>query len=857
MIPNIRDQFKDSVSKHRDGIAIRYKKNDIGWIGIGYGDLYKNIVALSNFLGDIHIGKDDKIAILMHNRPEWPVVFLSIALAGAVSVPLNPESDRLEIENNLNDAGCKLLFVEGGQSDFLNNIRTHCPTIEKVVSVDSDEFSKIQNTDEIQDHNNITIIDSDVACILYTSGTTDTPKGVMLTHGNLISNCDALFRLGLLAEGGSIVSILPLYHAFPLTITMLVPLIFGRTIIYPGTMKGEELLACMRETNPDIFVAVPQIYYLFLERISDELNHIPFPFRVVLNSVLGYLYKLRQRTNINAAKFLLKKLHGRFGTSLRLFASGGAKLDEEAEKKLSMLGFTILNGYGLTETSPVLTMNTLEKSRPGSVGMPIPDVEIKIVNKNKDGIGEVTARGPNIMKGYYRRDDLTRQVIKDGWFYTGDLGYIDKDGYLFLTGRSKEIIVLSSGVNLYPDEIEDAYMKHAPIKEMCVFDIPAVKGPEGREVLWAVIRPDLEFFRKYGEVNLRNVIRERLDNASRTLVVYKRIMGFHVTLEPLSRTSLGKLKRFAIREIFLPEIIKEEKHTRPKVVVSPEDNLLVQTDYGKKIIRYLARLRKGGDAILPGDSLELDLGIDSLGRIELISGLEKVLGIKIADEVIGNAFTVRDLIRGIGAILEKGTENLAVDSGESASGSGEEYWGRLFQIPPREKNLNKIDLNPGFWTFLATIPFVGIVRVFFRIFSSLRVEGSDTIIKDGPLIFYVNHVSYFDGLLIGAALPWPLLRDTFFIGFTLDGEIAMFKKGFGILAKESGARLVPVFLEGAYEAWPRTSAFPKRHPIKVKFGEAVRVEELEQKGFKMGAVDAYEAVCLSAREILKGMGSEK
>jgi long-chain acyl-CoA synthetase len=896
MAQNLKEKFEETISSYCGKIAIEHKK-DGRWSGLSYGDLKNRVGALSAFLLKKNVKKDDKIALLLENRPEWPLVFFSTVFLGAVSVPLNPESTPEEIENILRDSECRFVFVSGHTLDLMEEVRRKCPSIEEVFSVDSDEFKDVIKKPPEQTQKTETS-GSALACILYTSGTTAEPKGVMLTHANLLANCDSLYRMGLVTPEDSIISVLPLHHAYPLTVTMLFPLLYGGRVVYPGSMRAEDVLKAMREKRPTVFVAVPQIFYTFHQKITDALKRIPFPFNLMNKAVIKALHRIRQRTGINLSRYFLYGIHRKFGKSMRLFASGGAKLDEDVQKTLFELGFTILEGYGLTETSPVLTFNPLEKPKPGSVGIAVPDVELQITDKDEKGTGEVIARGPNIMQGYYKKADMTAEVIKNGWFHTGDLGYFDEDGYLFLTGRLKEVLVLSSGKNIYPEEIEEVYSRHAPVKEMCVFEAPLKKGKE--TALWAIVVPDLEFFKKYGEVNLETVIKERFDNASRTLPAYKRLMGFSITLEVLPRTLLGKVKRYAVRELYASKL-EEERLAEPEKL-SEEDLELAEGDTGKKVIRCLKKQPGAKKAITPAGLLELDLGIDSLGRIELASDLEKAFGMKIKDEIIGGAFTVRDLIRGIEALSKEPVE--ALPEHEMVTASDPEYWRKLFQVLPREENLKKIALNPGFGAWLGCFLFIGVFYILFKTRYSLKVEDQDNLPKSGPYILYVNHTSYFDGLLVAASLPHFPKLDLFFVGFrpyfavpiirnlikigriipldfsahflealrscyyvlknkrnlcvfpeglrTLDGNVGTFKKGFGILAKESKAKLVPVALKGAYESWPRTSAFPKRkrHPITVRFGKALDPEELEKYGYELGAKDGYEAVCLAAREAL-------
>jgi long-chain acyl-CoA synthetase len=332
----------------------------------------------------------------------------------------------------------------------------------------------------------------------------------------------------------------------------------------------------------------------------------------------------------------------------------------------------------------------------------------------------------------------------------------------------------------------------------------------------------------------------------------------------------------------------------------------MEADLGRRIINYLEKQTGAKKTIVPGDLLELDLGVDSLGRIELAAGLEKLLRVEIKDEIVGNAFTVRDLIQGIEPLLPSGAKMPE----EEAIPSALRNWKEMLKGPPAEENLAKIDLSPGFGAWLACFLFTRMLKVIFKTFYSLKVEGRENFPRGGPYILYVNHTSYFDGFLVGAAVPHFLILDLFFVGFrpyftvpvtrdlvkvgriipldfsshflealkscyyvlengknlclfpeglrTLNGEVGNFKKGFGILAKETKVKqLVPILIEGAYEAWPRTSTFPKRHPIKVKIGKLLEIDQLEKEGLEEGASDSYDAICIAAKKHLVEMKGKK
>ncbi|MCX5716346.1 MAG: AMP-binding protein [Candidatus Omnitrophica bacterium] len=567
---------------------------------------------------------------------------------------------------------------------------------------------------------------------------------------------------------------------------------------------------------------------------------------------------------------------------MRFFASGGARLDPKVAKGLSGLGFKILEGYGLTETSPIVTFNPVRKQKFGSVGMVIPDVEIKILNPDKNKTGEVLIKGPNVMKGYYKRPKETEEVLKSGWFYSGDFGHIDKDGYLFLTGRLKEIIVLSSGKNIYPEEIETHYQKSPFIKELCVLGILK----EGAtEELGAVIVPDAEHFKKIGEVNIREKIKWELETLSKEIAAYKRIMGFTITKTELPRTRLGKIKRYEVEKVY-----KDQFADRGPQVADHRLNdgtqVILNTDVGKKVVEFLIKAKGIKKSINADDHLELDLGIDSLGRVELAVGLEKVFGIGIPDEDFSRIFTVKD-------IIEKISEFILKKPGSTAGRevSDETMWKTILQKDPKEDIKAKIDLAPNF--FAKTLAFLGTkcLYVIFKIFFRLKIEGVENIPKEGPFILCPNHSSYLDAFIVAASVPHKCELNLFFMGFkayfiqpviknlirlmrvipvdpaaeligamqasafvihnkkslcifpegkrSIDGEVKELKKGIGILAKELNVTLVPVYIKGAFLAWPRGQTFPKPHPIKITFGKPIE-----------HPVGSYEKIAHFLREAL-------
>ena len=633
MFKNLPEAFTDSALKYPRLTAIQWKNGD-HWTKISYGELHGNIRTLSSSLPRYYgVKKGERAAILIGNRPEWPIVFFGLLFAGVVPVPVNRLAPPEEIGRILEDSGCRIAFTESGFS--LTGIR--------IVRVDSDEFKRtLYFFPESVSVNTESAKGDDDACIMYTSGTTAVPKGVVLSHGNLLSNIYSLYRLGFMKPGDGVVSVLPLYHAYAMVVTTIGPLLYGGRVVYPGSIRSKEVIDAIREARAAIFVGVPLIFNAFYKTITGALEKMPALLRIFITRAADFLYAVRRRTGINLSRYFFYGIHRRFGRSMYLLLSGGSRLKEEVETGMFKFGFTLLNGYGLTETSPVLTMNPIKKPKIGSVGIPIADVELKIRGKNKKNTGEVYTRGPNVMKGYYKKEGLTRQVMDGRWFKTGDMGYMDEDGYLFLTGRKSELITLELGINIYPDAIEEAYLAGAPVKEICVFDIPSKNGVKETQVLWAVAVPDMAFFKSKGTGNPYASVKAAFESVSRRLSIPERLMGFSLTLETLPRTLLGKVKRRKVKESYLSGGIREAFYPEKRCLTEKILEMM-RKPHVEKIIDSIRKQTKVRE-ITPDDSFELDLGIDLLGRPELALELEKQLGLKMKEEEMNTIFTVGELI---------------------------------------------------------------------------------------------------------------------------------------------------------------------------------------------------------------------
>src|SRR4030042_825872 len=428
--------------------------------GYSYEEILSSSKSIASFLFNRGVKKGDRVAILLEGRPEWGIVYLGISFLGAAAAPI-------------------------------------------------DAFPSIDP--------------EDIASLIYTSGTTGKPKGVVLTHRNFLSNVQSVQKANIIGERDCLLSILPLHHSYPFMVNFLGPILIGSKVVYLQSLKGPDILKTMSEKNVTALVGVPQLFAMLRRGMIDGIRKVTPPLKWVVLSLLRLSGFLRDTLRINPGKIIFSFIHKRFGKRFRFFVSGGAKLDPKVSQDFEALGFTLLEGYGLTETSPVISFNPPNHIKRGSGGLPLSEGEIKINDPNEEGTGEIAVRGPNVMKGYYRNPEESDKVMKDGWFLTGDLGYVDKDGYLYITGRTKEVIVLSSGKNIYPEEIEKHYLQSPLIKEICVFG--EGKTPGIADMLKAVIVPNIEYMKEKNISNFNEAVKWQINALSSKIAPYKKIMG--------------------------------------------------------------------------------------------------------------------------------------------------------------------------------------------------------------------------------------------------------------------------------------------------------------------------------------------
>lgn len=547
MLQRCVEKFGPLTALQMKGPYNQYKKTT-------YNQLFDSVNKIGSYLVQNGVNKGDRVALLCENRPEWPLCYFGITNIGAVAVPFDPKLEPEEIFNLLENSGSSMIFVSESLLEKIDQIKSRLPGLTKVISIDKDLpkiLSALPPATPTPCH---PIVPDDIAAIIYTSGTTGAPKGVMLSHGNIMSNVVEVCPIfWMIAPGDNFLSVLPAYHTFAAIADMFASLYLGATTTYAESLKSYNLIQNMQETKVSILCGVPLLFNLFMDGIMREVEGKGPAAKMLFKILFSVSWLFKNFLRINAGRKLFKIVQDKFGGNIRFFVSGGAAIDPELLRKFDLMGFTIIQGYGLTETSPILAACRVEDNVLGSVGKALPGVELQISRPGPDGNGEIIARGPNIMKGYYKNKEATDEVIVDGWFHTGDLGRFDKDGNLYITGRCKDVIVLGSGINVYPDEVEFALSKSPFIKEVCVFGGTVKEGArKGTEEVRAAVHPDLERIKgekpRTGKEETRKFIGEEIERLGKTLTDYKRVVKYFISDEELPKTATRKIKRFLVKE---------------------------------------------------------------------------------------------------------------------------------------------------------------------------------------------------------------------------------------------------------------------------------------------------------------------
>lgn len=554
-ITDLKEMINITREKFAEKPFIKYKKDKKGEIDvITYNQFIDDINGLGTQL--INLGlKNKKIAVIGENRYEWAVAYLATCCGAGVIVPLDKSLPANEIESLIIRSGVEAIFYSNKYNEIMEDIKQRKTTdLRYYISMDLDlrnsgvysqkEF--IKKGKELINSGDRSFLDAtinpdEMSFMIFTSGTTAMSKAVMLSHKNVCTNLMDIGSVLKLDESDTLLSFLPLHHTFECTVGFLYVVYKGSAVAYCEGIR--HIAENIKEYQITAMISVPALYenmYKNVMRSIEKKGKLPEVEKIM--KLTGML----SRVGLDVRKKMFKEIHDTLGGKLRLMVNGAAALDPEVEKGFGNLGFRILQGYGLTETSPVIAAGTDFESKVGSVGKVFPSLKLKIVDKDEDGVGEIWVKGPSIMLGYYQNEEANKEVFEKGWFKTGDLGYIDKKGFLFLRGRKKSVIVLSNGKNIYPEEIESVINRIDGIKESFVYG-KAENNNENDLKLCVKIVYDKELMKDIYGIESNETIAEELWNKikdiNKTMPSYKYIKEMIITEEPLIKTTTLKIKR--------------------------------------------------------------------------------------------------------------------------------------------------------------------------------------------------------------------------------------------------------------------------------------------------------------------------
>ena len=532
------------IVKHQEGKNKTYEN-------ITYKILLGHINALGTKLYNMGL-KNKRIAILGRNRYEWALGHLTSLLGGIVSIPLDKDLQIDELENSLIRSKADAIYFDEKYIEKIEEIKSRNTTNVKEYIC----MSKMPGYDDIhtlkeegqklleegdKEYISAKIDENAMNILLFTSGTTSKSKAVMLSQKNIASNIYAMQRVEDIRSTDSNLAFLPMHHIFGST-CLIMMLACGARTSFPDGLRY--VAQNLKEYEVSVFVGVPLLVEAIYNKVVKEIDK-QGKTKLIKNAirVSNFLLKF----HIDIRRKLFKQIIDQLGGKMRFVISGGAPLDPKIQKGFIDLGIDMVQGYGLTETSPVIAAENMYKSKTGSIGIPMENITVEIVNKDDNGIGELRAKGPNVMLGYYENEEETKNVLKDGWFYTGDLGYIDKDGFIFITGRQKNMIVLKNGKKIFPEEIETLVNRIDLVEECMVFGMPDEKDKNDVKLSVKVVYNKDEVKQKYGDISfeeIRDIIWDRIKNEVNTTVPrYKHIMNMILTDKELIKTTTKKVKR--------------------------------------------------------------------------------------------------------------------------------------------------------------------------------------------------------------------------------------------------------------------------------------------------------------------------
>lgn len=771
-------------------------------------------------------GNRAKTLIISENREGWIYALYAIWARQGIAVPVDAASTVSDIAYIIRDCSPATVWTSREKEPIVRQAIAEADADLHVNIIDDMERCDVSSLEPAV----IRYEGQATALICYTSGTTGSPKGVMLSFTNIMANVDAVWKeVKIFNEHTRTIVLLPLHHVLPLVGTALIPFVVGCGVAICPSLGAADIMSTLQRGQISIMVGVPRLWQTLFRGIKGKID---------ANGVTRALYRLCDKVQSRRlSRLVFSSVRKKMGGHITFCVSGGAALDAETARGLKTLGLDVLEGYGMTETAPIIAFTRPGDIRPGCVGLTMPSVEVKIVD------GELLARGRNVMQGYYNRPEETADIIDaDGYVHTGDLATIDDSGHITITGRKKEIIVLSNGKNVNPSEIEDKIEHYKEfVKEAAV--------TQDGDMLRVIIVPQDAWKNGKTDAEIEELLkREVLQPYNATVVPYKKLMSLFVYHGELPRTRLDKLQRFKLHDLIMnPEATSLGSGDDNPGTLSVHDAVSAEPDSETyRILRDYIKAEKHLP-VRPTDNLETDLAMDSLDKVTLQGFIEQTFGTSVtADEIAAQANVEK-----LAAHIDRTKTHVEVEGID---------WHTMLTRPAQGLQLPRMA-----WTGIA---FTRICKMMYRLMFRCKAHGLVNIPAQGPVIFAPNHQSFLDAPLVVTHFPSGTLRNTYFYAKkdhvrgpfmrmlarnhnvvimdmrtlkdsiralgeilsegknlvifpegtrTNNGQVGTFKKTFAILARELGVPVVPVRIEGAYDAWPRTRRFPRCRQVSVTY----------------------------------------
>jgi long-chain acyl-CoA synthetase len=806
----------------------------------------------------------DRVLLISENSPDWVTAYFAILYAGAVAVPLDHLISPDELAAIARIAEPRAALVSAACAKRLGKAVGEAG--KELLEL---ELSELQRPFVLRGKSDVpaAVDRKTLASIVFTSGTTGAPKGVMLTHGNFTSEVMMLGRVFPLDGNDVVLSILPLHHTFEFTCGMLLPLASGARLVYPLGVDAASLSRTLADVRPTALIGVPALWEAVHRRILDEVEaRGPF-FQAAFDRLRDLNRRLDGDYHLNLGNVIFRQAHTALGGRLKLAVSGGAALPQRVAQFFNDIGIKLLEGYGLTESSPVLSVARPEDPlAPGSVGKPLGGVEIRLDAPDGGEVGEIIAHGSNVMSGYYRNQAATDEVLKDGWLHTGDLGRFDEDGRLYIVGRAKDVIVDSGGNNIYIDELEEAYGHSQYIKELAVAGLTVAQGEQAA----ALVAP--AYAKGESRRAVEDRLREHFDKVSAALSPHKRIRILRFTDQELPRTRTRKIKRAEVAAILRRMV---ESHAQERAAIS--------TEVEPWLAQALTQVAGGAVNIAPATRLIEDLGLDSLALAELGEHIAIKAGRELTAEELSNVATVDDLQR----LVDEGRNRPKLPS-----------YARF--AAPYTPAL------PAIMRRLGEMAFRRALHAAFDGWLKPRVMGRGNVPANRNVLVVANHSSHADfGLAtyalgaLGHELVVLAAKDYFFntglrrfiaANFTRlipfdreraqlesldealaelgrgrsvlmfpegtrspDGAVHEFKSGAGYLALHSGCDVLPLHISGAHQVLGKGSLIPRRAPVEVRIGRVIASADLRGIAEESEGAGAYRKLADHMRAAVLGL----